>query len=493
MKVITIYKLILISLFSLSLIGCNDNDNLPDNDKDKDENIIIDPYMSPSAPQGQITIIGSSKRPIPYLGAGYDIMGGYMDNRSVKGAVLDLSKMEDIDIMSIRVLSNYGVSYEGTTVKELLESIREMNDFKVPIENKGDHLFTETINGEHYFNTPYEYSSQYTFVSVQSVFVERKKSIAIIRSKELLPYLSEHFREALEYSSAKDIIEEFGTHVLKTVHLGHITKAFYRSVVASEENNAIEAALEGLEDRRSIIYKIPYVTNYPSEELIKKNIGGTIVVEFLGGDFQKLPRIQLLPNQVIGEPMDIKAWLASLNESNRVLTALSGDDLIPIYELVTDPIKKQQIKEAVSAHISAKQLDIVETIPIFQLWNGKQHRYFTSYKDFNNRSDGISQLDGAIGSLFVQKSPETVPLYLYSNGKNERFSLSAELKDRGDMNNLGIAGYVYKEYQNISFNVVYEITNGHSYAYTTEFKETYGEKGTWKKTGNEFYSKKISL
>ena len=49
--------------------------------------------------------------------------------------------------------------------------------------------------------------------------------------------------------------------------------------------------------------------------------------------------------------MDISPWIQSANEKNRALTTLTGEDLIPIYEVIADPIKKQQIKEAVIAHI----------------------------------------------------------------------------------------------------------------------------------------------
>ena len=38
------------------------------------------------------------------------------------------------------------------------------------------------------------------------------------------------------------------------------------------------------------------------------------------------------------------------------------------------------------------------------------------------------------------------------------------------MNNLGIAGYVYESAFSSDFNILYEIPNGESFAYTTESK-----------------------
>lgn len=51
-------------------------------------------------------------------------------------------------------------------------------------------------------------------------------------------------------------------------------------------------------------------------------------------------------DQLTGDPMDISPWIQSANEKNRALTTLTGEDLIPIYEVIADPIKKQQIKRS---------------------------------------------------------------------------------------------------------------------------------------------------
>lgn len=85
-------------------------------------------------------------------------------------------------------------------------------------------------------------------------------------------------------------------------------------------------------------------------------------------------------NQLTGNPMDISPWIQSANEKNRALTTLTGEDLIPIYEVIADPIKKQQIKEAVIAHIKRHQLSLQQTAPIFQASDGYYHRYYTSIR-----------------------------------------------------------------------------------------------------------------
>lgn len=483
-----LFGILLLSLLAICLTGCNDDNNLPDTPE------INDTYKNPTVPQGQITVISHSIRSQLYLGAGYDIMGDYLSNRSVKGLVLDLNKIPEDNIEAHRLLSSYSKDYEGHNAKEFLQSILSKNDFSVPKENTGDLLFTGTIKNIEGFTDPYEYSTQYTFICDQHDATDVRQRIFFMNSAKLIPYLTDDFKQDSENFTPEQLIEKYGTHVMTTVYLGYRIRTIYRSVVADEGVSAFSAAYDGLGSRQETIYKIPEIEiKYPESEVLKNN-GGKIIVEFNGGDENELPPITLTPNQVIGEPMNIKKWATSMNDSNYALATLSGDDLIPIYELITDVTKKQQLKEAVNAYIKANQLTTLQTAPLFQAWNGKQYRYFTSYKDLINNVNKTYACKGVIGSVFVQQQQGTIPLYSYTNEQNDRLSTEnlSDMKDTESMKYKGIIGYVYEEYNN-NLDTVYEIWNGKSYAYTTENKESYGEKGSWKQTGKKFYTRKISL
>ena len=66
----------------------------------------------------------------PFLGAGYDIMGSYIDNNSVKEPVLDLSKIDNERISNLVGSSGVGDSFIGRDMKEFLRSITEYKKFK---------------------------------------------------------------------------------------------------------------------------------------------------------------------------------------------------------------------------------------------------------------------------------------------------------------------------------------------------------------------------
>lgn len=474
MKTKNLTEKLLLTFCAFMIVSCSDQEGSPESPDGPDVN---DTYISPTVPQGHITVQALQTHTGHYLGAGYDIMGDYASNSSVKEPVLDLNKIDPDWITTIQGSSGEADSFIGRNVKDFLQSINEYKGFVVPAENKGDLLFTATITAHDDFDKPYDYSSQYTFAYEGS-----GAKIAIQRLLTLSPkwssWLSDEFRQDLEESSPEAIIERFGTHVLKNAYLGYSIRTLYRSVVADNEPELLRTAITGMGARQKTIYKTPNVTITYPEDIVKKNHGGTIVVSFQGGDNKTLPHIQLTPNEVIGDPMNITPWARSCNNETYALTTLSGQDLIPIYDVVTDPTKKQQIKEAVVAYIKARQLPLQNTAPIFQASNGKYHRYYTSYKELSERSDDCQ---GVIGSVFVRREPDTVPLYI----KNHRLSLVSEPNGSET-----IIGYVYEKPSN-DLDCIYEISDGKSFAYTTEQKNAYGGKGTWKLTGNYFYTKKV--
>ena len=279
---------------------------------------------------------------------------------------------------------------------------------------------------------------------------------------------------------------------MKTAYLGSRVRSLYRAVVATDENDYTQPAFYGLAARRKKIYKNHEVISIEPENEVAKNHGSAIYVECCGGDNSCLPHLQLTPNEVIGDPMDLTEWNRSLNSSNYALSELHGCDMIPLYDLVADPVKKEQIKKAIQEYIHENQLQEALTVPIYQGISGMHHRYFISYKDYSENAETTWTCEAPLGGLYVNIQSKTEPLYQYTNGQNDRFSSEYHAEGMDGMTFLRIAGYTNKSYNNQSCTILYEIWNGQDdYAYTTEDKQSYGKNGSWKKTGKEWYIKKI--
>jgi hypothetical protein len=486
MKITNLFTTILLSAFCFGLISCSkENSN-------SIENRSPDIYRSPNIPEGRIVVVENSIRQQPYLGAGYDVMGSYLDNASVKRQILDLSKLEPDQIDSLAFRESCSKNYEGRNVTDFLKSIMTKNDFELSGENNSDLLFTGTLTESALkFQSAYDYSEQYTFICSQSDYTELRQSISLFSGKTLAPYLSDAFMEDIKVLTPQEIIETYGTHVIRTAHLGNRIRNLYRSVVVGSKNECLLLASYGAEARRQKIYKTAYDQLMPPEA-VAKNYGGTIIVEFNGGDSKKLPRLNLTSNEVIGEPMNISAWYKSLVPSNYSLTTLSGKDLIPIYELIKDKAISDKLKETTIAYIKSRQIYGVENHPLLQARKENNYRYFKSFDDFSAKAEEGYQLEGAIGSLFDWSQPGTSALYLYSNDKNDYLSFDSTLEQKINMDFKGEIGYCYTNWRN-GLDTLYEISDGKNYSYTLENKMEYGEHGTWVKTGKEIYMKKISL
>ena len=455
--------------------------------KEKEEEIKLnDTYLCPPVPQGQIKVIGYAPRAEPFLGAGYDVMGDFLNNSSVKESVLDLNKIPEDEITHIKAFASFANGYEGKEVTDFLTSIQEKTNIVPPAGNTKDLLFTGTIDNYEHFSDPYDYSSQYSFACEDATWTEEIMRLHPMRLKS---YLSDQFKEDLTRLSPESLIETYGTHVLKTVHLGSRTRTLYRSVVANDDKKYALTAYYGLTARQKQIYKKPNITTYEPEEEVARNHGGTIFVECLGGDPSTIPFLTLTPNEVVGDPMDLTSWRKSLNSSNLALSELKADHLLPIHELIADPAKKEQVRQAIGDYIHSRQLKVRKTAPLFQVFNKMFHKYCLSYNDFLKLPEESWACSAPLGSIDLQPQPQTVPLYQYSNSLNDRFTLDQKVVE--GMEFQGTAGYVYSNYQN-GLLTVFEIWNGLDYAYTTEDKEAYGENKSWKKTGMIFYIKKIS-
>ena len=133
------------------------------------------------------------------------------------------------------------------------------------------------------------------------------------------------------------------------------------------------------------------------------------------------------------------------------------------------------MKDAIEKYISNPKLSLVSTTPLLQAWNGKNHTYDTSYLDIAMHSN--KKYEGAICSITNNK---------YSNGKKQRLSVELLPADTEWQLEKEL-GYVYASPVEGAIPL-YEAENKNDYCYTTEDKQEYGTKGSWKQKGIVCYT-----
>ena len=117
----TLFKLLWVPFVTSVFASCSDKEELPYTPPEETN----DSYISPAVPQGNSWPEASMSLTQPFLGAGYDIMGSYIDNNSVKEPVLDLSKIDNERISNLVGSSGVGDSFIGRDMKEFLRCRRK--------------------------------------------------------------------------------------------------------------------------------------------------------------------------------------------------------------------------------------------------------------------------------------------------------------------------------------------------------------------------------
>ena len=182
---------------------------------------------------------------------------------------------------------------------------------------------------------------------------------AVYEKKLLIPteryidrILTDDFKQALENESAERIVERFGTHVLKCALMGINILSLYRSGL-KENTNDDDCFLCSMFRRMNEVYNPVYWKIIDS----KATKGGALSVQCHGGNTQRLStEFAQLPLSKEKSSKAIAEWWNQANNDNLSLVLLTGDDVIPIYQLITNKTKSTEVQRAVKAYIHSHQL-----------------------------------------------------------------------------------------------------------------------------------------
>ena len=252
----------------------------------------------------------------------------------------------------------------------------------------------------------------------------------------LSQYLTTNFKEDLNNYSANQLIQKYGTHILTDITIGGVYSMYYKSVIyesmSSEEKkksvkggatyllNAIGLGISGSWDKTEI------------EKRYKKN-----------STWECNITITLPANQEPSISIDFGSWSASVDDTHSVLIDVDWNKTYPIYELISDPQKKEELKNATEDYIMSKSIEVLPTACVYRYYNGKDHYYTTVYKEaFDEWKFECTQF-----SIYTQKVENTIPLYQYW-GDGDHFYTTKYFPNGVDNRKYeNIVGYVFPSSQ----------------------------------------------
>ncbi len=417
------------------------------------------------------------------LGMSYDATTSYLSDIAVKLPVIDCNKIDKNRIIVSTASGSNSGYYYGANSEEYVKDIVTKTNISLGVSSTPDStkssLFGGTLSGNKNLTSKFSYSSQYSFASHDEVF--RIKFLRLNADILLLrKCLTQTFLEDLDNYQPDQFVEAYGTHVLCDVSIGGRLNMTYRSIIYSETSSTAKTRIIKSGFNATIPKIISFNGSYDSEVTItetdtKKNQDWTLFVQSFGG---KAINNTYTPAGGV-PPIDLGAWQNSITERNAALVDIAWENAIPIYELIENPIKKEQIKNATIKYINKKKVEILPTSIIHQSFDGKDHFYSTEYKTTYG-GNAQWKYEYPAFSIYSKQVPGTVPFYQYWNGEDHLYTPDYRPQGIGNWKLEYILGYVYPNAVEGAVPL-YQAWNKSTYNhfYTTEYSPTYGG-GLWK-------------
>lgn len=186
---------------------------------------------------------------------------------------------------------------------------------------------------------------------IKTISIRRE---AIFQSADVLKnYLTSGFTTAIANSSESEIIRLYGTHVFTDITIGGKLQVDYRSKIDTNVKDKESAVNSGISAAIKRAFNCTAINSEGvSSEYLNKNT--RCLYKMTGGARSIISSGAILdPNKSYKD--ELNAWSESVNTSNAQIIRVGEGSLIPIYEFVSDPAKKQVLKAAVLNYLESKK------------------------------------------------------------------------------------------------------------------------------------------
>lgn len=344
------------------------------------------------------------------LGHGADVTQEFLATE--KAAVIDNDKLNKEAPTRIGWNLNnrqYYTEYSGATASSMLKEIASKKAisvsagygsvsalFKASFEKKSSNRQT----------TNYSYGEYHLIVKKKEF--RYNFSFGETGSAQIRKYVTDNFKEDVEYLSPKELIQIYGTHVYTHVVLGGELTVTYSSEILSTENKeskkmAVEA---GMEASIGSLFKLSTsveVSEEKNQELTQMNSNQKINYETRGGDSRLGVVGSISFDSNTQRQIDLTKWQESCTSENVNLIDFDPGTLIPLWMFVEPGAKQDALKQAIAKYIEENEFQDKEARkPKFILYPGDRLQkgdYMKGDSFFNNQPCilGLSE----DGKLFV--------------------------------------------------------------------------------------------
>ena len=319
-----------------------------------DEDIIE--RNSPSFPQS-VNTRSAGDGVYDILGYGYDITGPYLDTKSSRAIVFDTNKLLEKGLITPYKLEESRFRYSsGKDVIDFTTNMSSSLQMSTPgiLKVIGGASLNIAFGGNSHYN------SDYSFAYCTQQYIDSRYRISEADINVLKTCLTKQFIERLSTYTPEQIVEEYGTHVLKDIYLGAKFEVYY--MAKSTSSSKKESINAGLGASLFSLFKMDGKFQY-DESLAITNKEQSLYYFTIGGD--PAVGVQGSLNPENSPSIDIGKWMASVKSSTPKFIDVDNNSqsFIPIYELVTDPTQKQTLKAYIDNYIKSKEVCSISLYP----------------------------------------------------------------------------------------------------------------------------------
>lgn len=450
----------------------------------------------------------------------FDLLGYGID---ITGNMSELGSHSDIGIIDMNIFridekkwidkntttEGYDNAYYGVTASDyskevsINKSIEVKADgstvIKIPfINNDSASNFNASFKKSTEDKSITTHSSRYSYASFEHKHrVKRIRFTGDVSMDKLKQSLTQEFKNNVAAYTATELVNRYGTHILLDISIGGIIKINYNGNITTESqyDKKLSAINSGLGLGVLKMFNINITGSKTKEEITKTNqeIYQRESKGIYYGGTNSGHTFSIDKDGNTSENFSSSSWQSSINDGNAALIDINR--AVFIYEFITDPIKKAQVKAAVEKYIKDAQITELEEVPVIQYYYSARSNHFFSTENKPTLANGNFLNEGIAFYAFSKQKVGTVPVYQYFASKYSDHLFSRENKptlSNGDFKNEGIAFYAYPSNVQGSTPIYqYYSSQAKDHMFSTENSPTLAN-GTFRNEGIAFYGVKTN-
>lgn len=321
-----------------------------------ENDIQVEPPPLPDDSAGTIVVRSGGDGKNDLLGYGYNVLYAIGDNyKGAKNQVVDVDRYKSntaIDPVTGQKVTNlpqgkveesllHGSSTQYETYGSNLNEFYEQTATKVD-QNTGSLLSWGKLSLSAEYDSNIDSKSMYAFYKADLCRNIKRVYFNTYSPKRLKYYLTDDFLFALKNYTAKEIVDDYGTHVLTDIYVGGKLSILVSAIQKSTATTDVKKFTLDVCSMLTTHNKDSVRTNNAFQDL------RFVLVQYGGREVETIKKEIKGDGSIAYDIFDWSKWVNSVDASTSNLIYSEPSTFVPIWEFIDDPTLKQQVIDEIN-------------------------------------------------------------------------------------------------------------------------------------------------